>query len=49
MLGLEVDLARALAGLMNLELQIVDKPFGDLLGALAGGIQHVQPALRPAL
>lgn len=37
MRGLEVDLARALAGLMGVELQIVRKPFGELLGALAAG------------
>jgi polar amino acid transport system substrate-binding protein len=36
-LGLEADMARALAGLMGLELKIVEKPFSDLLGALAGG------------
>ena len=37
LLGLDVDLARALSGLMKLELRIVEKPFGELLGALAGG------------
>ena len=37
MMGLEVDLARALAGLMRVELQIVQKPFAELLGALAAG------------
>jgi ABC-type amino acid transport substrate-binding protein len=37
MMGLEVDLARALAGLMGVELKIVEKPFSELLGALAGG------------
>jgi len=37
LLGLEVDLAHALAGIMNLELKIVEKPFSQLLGALAGG------------
>jgi polar amino acid transport system substrate-binding protein len=36
-LGLEVDMAGALAGLMGLELKIVEKPFSELLGALAGG------------
>lgn len=36
-IGLEVDLARALAGLMGVQLQIVEKPFGELLGALAAG------------
>jgi ABC-type amino acid transport substrate-binding protein len=30
-------MARALAGLMGLELEIVQKPFSKLLGALAGG------------
>ena len=37
LMGLEVDLARALAGIMNLELKLVEKPFPELLGALAGG------------
>lgn len=37
MQGLEVDLARSLAGLMGVELQIVERPFSELLGALAGG------------
>jgi ABC-type amino acid transport substrate-binding protein len=36
-LGLEVDMARGLAGLMGIELKIVEKPFSELLGALAGG------------
>jgi ABC-type amino acid transport substrate-binding protein len=36
-IGLEVDLARALAGLMGVELQIVEKPFAELLGALSAG------------
>jgi len=35
--GLEVDLARSLAGLMGVQLQIVEKPFAELLGALAAG------------
>ncbi len=35
--GLEVDMAAALAGLMGIELKIVEKPFAELLGALAGG------------
>lgn len=35
--GLEVDLANALASLMGVELQIVTRPFGKLLGALDGG------------
>jgi len=37
LMGLEVDLANALAGLMHLELKIVEKPFSELLGALADG------------
>lgn len=37
LMGLEVDLATALAGIMNLELKIVEKPFSELLGALADG------------
>ena len=37
LMGLEVELAQALAGIMNLELKIVEKPFSKLLGALAGG------------
>jgi len=37
MMGLEVDLATALALLMNAELEIVQKPFGELLGALQKG------------
>jgi polar amino acid transport system substrate-binding protein len=37
LMGLEVDMAGALAGLMNLELKIVEKPFSELLGALAAG------------
>lgn len=36
-IGLEVDLARTLAGLMGVELKIVQKPFSELLGALASG------------
>ena len=36
LLGLEVDLAHALAEIMSLELKIVEKPFSELLGALAG-------------
>ncbi len=35
--GLEVDLAGALANLMGLELAIVERPFAELLGALAAG------------
>jgi ABC-type amino acid transport substrate-binding protein len=37
MMGLEVDLARALAGLMGVQLEIVQKPFGELLDTLAAG------------
>lgn len=37
LMGLEVDLARALAGLMRVELEIVRKPFSELLGALSAG------------
>ena len=35
--GLEVDLARALASLMDVRLEIRERPFGELLGALDGG------------
>jgi len=35
--GMEVDLARALAGLMNAKLEIVQKPFAELLGTLGAG------------
>lgn len=37
LIGLEVDLAGALATAMGAELQLVTKPFGDLLAALRGG------------
>lgn len=37
MLGMEVDLARALASSMEAELQIVRRPFGQLLAALEAG------------
>lgn len=37
MIGLEVDLARGLAYALGFELEIVQKPFGDLLGALEKG------------
>jgi polar amino acid transport system substrate-binding protein len=37
LLGLDADLARALARIMSLELKIVEKPFSQLLGALAAG------------
>lgn len=33
-IGFDVDLARALAGAMSVELEIVEIPFGDLLAAL---------------
>ena len=36
-MGLEVDLANALAAAMKVELQIVEKPFADLIPALEGG------------
>jgi len=36
-MGLEVDLANALAAAMKVELQIVEKPFADLLPALESG------------
>jgi hypothetical protein len=35
--GFEVDMARGMAGLMGVELEIVQKPFGELLGALESG------------
>lgn len=37
MIGLEVDLATALAGAMGVKLDIVTKPFADLLPALEAG------------
>ena len=37
LMGVEVDLARALAGMMGVDLEIVKKPFSELLGALAAG------------
>ncbi len=37
MIGLEVDLATALAGAMGVKLNIVEMPFSDLLGALKKG------------
>lgn len=37
MMGMEVDLARSVATLMGVELEIVQKPFGELLGALEKG------------
>ena len=37
LMGLEVDLAGAIAALMNAKLEIVQKPFGELLGALQKG------------
>lgn len=37
MMGLEVDLANAMADLMRVELEIVQKPFGQLLATLEKG------------
>jgi polar amino acid transport system substrate-binding protein len=37
LIGYEVDVANLLANAMGVELQIVQKPFGELLGALASG------------
>ncbi len=37
MIGLEVDLARGLAYALGFELEIVQQPFGELLGALKKG------------
>jgi ABC-type amino acid transport substrate-binding protein len=37
MLGLEVDLANLIAGAMGVELEIVNRPFGELLGAMGDG------------
>ncbi len=37
LIGLEVDLARALAGALGVRLEIVERPFGNLLGALEKG------------
>jgi len=37
MIGLEVDLARALADVMGVKLVIVQKPFDELLGAVKSG------------
>ena len=37
MAGLEVDLAKVLAELMGVKLQIVQKPFGELIGAVKSG------------
>jgi ABC-type amino acid transport substrate-binding protein len=37
MIGLEVDLANTLAAMLRVELEIVEKPFGELLGALEKG------------
>jgi ABC-type amino acid transport substrate-binding protein len=36
-IGLEVDLANALAGLMGVQVEIVEKPFAELLPSLAAG------------
>jgi polar amino acid transport system substrate-binding protein len=37
LMGLEVDLATILAAAMDVELEIVTRPFGELMGALAAG------------
>ncbi len=37
LIGYEVDLARLLASAMGVELKLVEKPFGELLPALASG------------
>jgi polar amino acid transport system substrate-binding protein len=37
LIGLEVDLARALANSIGVELELVQRPFGTLLGALGSG------------
>jgi ABC-type amino acid transport substrate-binding protein len=37
LVGLDVDLARALADAMNLELVLIERPFGQLLDGLASG------------
>lgn len=37
MIGLEVDLANLIAGAMGAELEIVNRPFGELLGAMREG------------
>jgi ABC-type amino acid transport substrate-binding protein len=37
LMGLEIDLARGLAATMGVEVQFVQKPFGDLLEAVAKG------------
>jgi polar amino acid transport system substrate-binding protein len=37
LIGMEVDLANLLASAMGVELKIVQKPFGELLGALEDG------------
>jgi len=37
LIGLEVDLARALANSLGVELELVQRPFGTLLGALDAG------------
>jgi polar amino acid transport system substrate-binding protein len=37
MVGLEVDLAKAIAGAMGVQLKIVQRPFGELLAALEKG------------
>jgi polar amino acid transport system substrate-binding protein len=37
LIGYEVDLAKLLANAMNVELKLVEMPFGELLGALEAG------------
>lgn len=37
LIGMEVDLAKLLAASMGVKLQLVEKPFGELLGALQKG------------
>lgn len=37
LIGFEVDLARALAGALGVEVEFVQRPFGELLGALNKG------------
>ena len=46
LIGLEVDLARALANSIGVELELVQRPFGTLLGALdAGEVDMVMSGL----
>ncbi len=37
LVGMEVDLARSLAGMLGVRLEIVERPFGELLPSLTGG------------